>query len=190
MITYTWSISKLDCAPSENGLTNVVKTIHWILQGQDENGITASFSNSYPLPSPTPESFTDYSTLAQETVIGWLESNLDVGYLHSYLANEIASKYNPPITPLPLPWIKAEEPLVVEEVIQEPVITEEPAITEEPVITEEPAITEEPLITEEPVEPTLEEIVSDGYNPDARDGDGDGIVQEGTEWERPIDTQL
>jgi hypothetical protein len=120
-------------------------------------------SNSYPLPSPTPESFTDYSTLAQETVIGWLESNLDVGYLHSYLANEIASKYNPPITPLPLPWIKAEEPI----------------------ITEEPAITEEPVITEEPTEPTLEEKIADGYNPNARDGDGDGIVQEGTEWERP-----
>jgi|TARA_B110000263_G_scaffold248745_1_gene264409 hypothetical protein len=23
-----------------------------------------------------------------------------------------------------------------------------------------------------------------GYNPDARDGDGDGLVQDGTEWER------
>ena len=28
----------------------------------------------------------------------------------------------------------------------------------------------------------------DGYNPDARDGDGDGIVQEGTPWERPVGT--
>jgi hypothetical protein len=28
----------------------------------------------------------------------------------------------------------------------------------------------------------------DGYNPDARDGDGDGIVQEGTPWERPAGT--
>jgi hypothetical protein len=25
-----------------------------------------------------------------------------------------------------------------------------------------------------------------GYNPDARDGDKDGIVQEGTRWERKI----
>jgi len=25
----------------------------------------------------------------------------------------------------------------------------------------------------------------DGYNPDARDGDNDGIVQEGTPFERP-----
>jgi hypothetical protein len=28
----------------------------------------------------------------------------------------------------------------------------------------------------------------EGYNPDARDGDGDGIVQEGTPWERPAGT--
>jgi hypothetical protein len=119
MITYTWSISKLDCAPSENGLTNIVKVIHWGLTGVDENGVSASMSNSYPLPSPSPEAFTDYSTLTEETVIGWLESNLDVGYLQSRLANEIATQYNPPITPLPLPWIKVEESVLVDEVIEE-----------------------------------------------------------------------
>lgn len=159
MITYTWSISKLDCAPAENGLTNIVKVIHWGLTGVDENGISASMSNSYPLPSPSPEAFTDYSTLTKETVIGWLESNLDVGYLKSILSNEIASQYNPPITSLPLPWIRVEEPVVVEE---------------------------ETTTTEQ----TLEEKIADGYNPDAIDGDEDGIVQEGTKWERPVDTEL
>jgi hypothetical protein len=166
MITYTWDIFRLDCAPSENGLTNVVKTIHWILQAQDENGVSSSINNSYPLPSPSPEEFSDYSTLTKETVIGWLESNLDVGYLKSRLANEIATQYNPPIVPLPLPWVKVEEPVL--EVIEEPVAVEEPAS----------------------IEPTLEEMVADGYNPDARDGDGDGLVQDTTKWERPIDTQL
>ncbi len=229
MITYTWSIFRLDCAPSENGLTNVVKVIHWILQAQDENGITASCNNSYPLPSPTPEGFTDYSSLTEETVIGWLKSNLDVGYLQSRLANEIATQYNPPVTTLPLPWVKLEEP--VSEVVEEPVVTEEPVlevteepvseVVEEPVVTEEPVsevveepvsevveepvleVTEEPVleVTEEPVsevveepvvaqEPTLEEMIADGYKPDAKDGDGDGLVQDTTKWERPIDTQV
>ena len=169
MITYTWSISKLDCAPSENGLTNIVKIIHWTLTGVDENGVSSSMSNSYPLSTPSPEGFADYSTLTQETVIGWLESSLDVGYLQTYLASEIASKCNPPITPLPLPWIKAEEPVVVvEEVIEEPIITEEPVSTDS----------------------TLEEKIADGYNPDANDGDDDGIVQEGTKWESPLGTEL
>jgi hypothetical protein len=164
MITYTWDIFRLDCAPSENGLTNVVKTIHWILQAKDENGITSSFSNSYPLPSPSPEEFADYSTLTKETVIGWLESNLDMSYLQTRLTTEIELQYNPPITPLPLPWVNILEPVV----------------TEEPIVVEEPA----------PTEPTLEEMIDSGYNPDARDGDVDGLVQDGTEWERPVDTQL
>lgn len=164
MITYTWSILQLDCAPSENGLTNVVKVIHWSLTGQDENGISASIKNSYPLPEPNPEQFTDYSTLTEETVIGWLQSNLDIGYLQKKLADEIASQYNPPITPLPLPWIPVAEPVSTEPTPEEVI---------EPVVTE----------------PTLEEMIADGYNPNARDGDGDGIVQEGTEWERPLDTQ-
>ena len=193
MITYTWGISRLDCAPSENGLTNVVKVINWGLTGIDENGTSASMSNSYPLPSPSPEAFTDYSTLTQETVISWLESNLDVGYLQTYLANEIASKYNPPITPLPLPWIKVEEPAVVEEgevtlpgeffmgqgIFGMPIVTEEP-VMEEPVVTEEPA----------PKKQTLDEKIADGYKPDARDGDGDGFVQDTTDWERPIDIEI
>ena len=115
MITYTWGISQLDCAPSENGLTNVVKVIHWGLTGRDENGTSASISNSYPLPEPNPEGFTDYSTLTEATVISWLESTLDIGYLHTSLANEIASKYNPPITQLPLPWIPVEKPVVEEQ---------------------------------------------------------------------------
>jgi len=148
MITYTWNISQLDCAPSENGLTNIVKVIHWGLTGVDENGISASMSNSYPLSSPSPEGFADYSTLTKETVISWLENNLDVGYIKSRLSNEIASQYNPPITSLPLPWENVSS------------------------------------------EPTLEEKIADGYNPDARDGDGDGIVQEGTKWERPVGTEL
>jgi hypothetical protein len=112
MINYTWSILQLDCAPSENELINVVKVIHWQLTGQDENGISASMNNSYPLSSPNPEAFTDYSILTEETVIGWLENNLDIGYIKLKLSDKIASQYSPPITSLPPPWIKGEESTV------------------------------------------------------------------------------
>jgi len=175
MITYTWGISRLECAPAENGLTNVVKIIHWIFTGKDENGTSAAIGNSYPLPSPSPEAFTDYSTLTEETVIGWLESNLDVGYLQTVLVDEIASQYNPPITPLPLPWIKVEEPVVIqEETVDTDTGTGYGTGAE---------------MTPSPT-PTLEEKIADGYNPDARDGDDDGIVQDATDWERPVDTKM
>ena len=145
MITYTWSISKLDCAPLENGLTNVVKIIYWGLTGTDENGVSASMSNSYPLSSPSPEEFVDYLTLTEEDVIVWLESNLDVGYIKTKLANEIVSQYNPPITSLPFPWIKVEEPVVVvEEVVVEEIVEEVVEVIEEPVVIEK--IVEEVVI--------------------------------------------
>jgi hypothetical protein len=32
--------------------------------------------------------------------------------------------------------------------------------------------------------------MSEEYNPNATDGDGDGFVQDGTKWERPVGTQL
>jgi hypothetical protein len=138
MINYTWNIIRLDCAPSENGLTNVVKVIHWGFTGQDENGVSASMNNSYPLPSPSPEAFAEYSTLTEATVIGWLENNLDVGYLQTYLSNDIASKYNPPITQLPLPWTNEEElpvteesVLVMEDVVEETAPAEETAPVEQ-----------------------------------------------------------
>ena len=158
MINYTWNIIRLDCAPSENGLTNVVKVIHWSLTGSDENGLSASINNSYPLPSPTPEGFTDYSTLTEETVIGWLESNLDVGYLQTKIANEIATQYNPPITPLPLPWIKVEEPVVEEPVLE---------FGEEPVVEE--------LIG------NIDNLIIDAPNADATNENVDEIIQEEAE---------
>jgi hypothetical protein len=129
MITYTWTILKLDCAPSENGLANVVKVIQWELTGIDESGVSASMSNYYPLNSPIPEEFADYSTLTKEIVIGWLENGLDIGYIKTILSNEISSQYNPPITSLPLPWIKVEEPIVIEDSTEQ--TTEEPVVIED-----------------------------------------------------------
>jgi hypothetical protein len=34
--------------------------------------------------------------------------------------------------------------------------------------------------------PNLEEMIADGYNPNATDGDGDGYLQDGTKWQRPV----
>lgn len=166
MITYTWNIAQLDCAPSENGLTNVVKVIYWTYTAQETDGdqLVSSCNNYYPLTPPAPEQFVDFETLTEDQVIGWLENILDMSILQNNLADQIIAQRNPPIRPLPLPWGK-----IVEE-------------------TSEVA----PDVIEEVVEPApdvVEELIDAGYNPDARDGDSDGLIQDGTEWERPIDTQ-
>ncbi len=53
-------------------------------------------------------------------------------------------------------------------------------IIQEPVV--EP-VKEEPIV-EALVEPVVE---AEGFNPDARDGDGDGLVQDGTPHQRPVE---
>ena len=35
-------------------------------------------------------------------------------------------------------------------------------------------------------EDRLQKKIDDGFNPNARDGDKDGLVQEGTKWERKV----
>ena len=58
-------------------------------------------------------------------------------------------------------------------------IGEEPLV-EEPVV--EP-VTEAPIV-EAPVEPVVE---AEGFDPDAKDGDGDGFLQDGTPHQRPVE---
>jgi hypothetical protein len=50
-------------------------------------------------------------------------------------------------------------------------------------IVEEPTV-EEPIV-EEPV--IKAPVQSKGFNPDAKDGDGDGFVQDGTPHQRPVE---
>lgn len=35
-------------------------------------------------------------------------------------------------------------------------------------------------------EDRLQKKINDGFKPDAKDGDGDGLIQEGTKWERKV----
>lgn len=45
----------------------------------------------------------------------------------------------------------------------------------------------QPEQPEVPAEEAVVDVTAEGYNPDARDGDGDGLVQEGTPFEREVD---
>ena len=47
---------------------------------------------------------------------------------------------------------------------------------------------EEPVVEEPKVEPVAEEpAVEDGFDPDAKDIDGDGFLQDGTPHQRPVE---
>ena len=111
-VTYTWRIERLDAAPTEGELTDVVRKIHWRLFGTDGINTTDAYGD-VPLGAADPDDFTAYSELTPATVLAWLEATIDaragegestVEQLRAGLAGVLAAKRNPAIVPMPLPW--------------------------------------------------------------------------------------
>ena len=104
-VTYTWIIQQLDCVPQQDGLTNVVQTVHWRMTGVDGEH-TAEVYGSVALPGPG-QPFVAYEDLTQAHVEGWVESALGEEQVQEYrqgIASQIAALANPPIVRPALPW--------------------------------------------------------------------------------------
>lgn len=106
-ITYNWLIPQLDCVPSQDGLTNVVQTVHWRLYAEDGTyrGIVYG---SQQFPSPDSANFIPYEDLSKDQVIEWVKESLIAenqwGNVEESLQKQIADQKNPPIVQPPLPW--------------------------------------------------------------------------------------
>ena len=71
-----WLVSQLDTAPSEDGLTDVVKTVHYRYQGQDAEYF-AEVYGTMGCETPSDTDFTAYEDLTYEQVCLWLIAGLD-----------------------------------------------------------------------------------------------------------------
>lgn len=99
-----WTISALDCAPSEDGMTDVVKTVHWRCDGVDGDA-SGSVYSTCGLPTPTGSEFTPYADLTKEQVLGWIWANgVDQEATEAAVQSQIDAAKNPPIVQPPLPW--------------------------------------------------------------------------------------
>ena len=108
---FTWVISRMDTKPQEDGLTDVVVTVHWIRNAEqivDEKPITVYSYGTMGCATPSATDFTAYPDLTYEQVCGWLDSGLDVPAIDANLQQQIDDIINPPIIVLPNPW--APEP--------------------------------------------------------------------------------
>ena len=111
---FTWVIAGMNVRPNADGLSNVVCTVHWryCAEFQDvdatpANGetpiYTAEIYGSYNPPAPSAE-FVPYEQLTKETVVGWLESGLEIDSLQDRLRIMIRNNIVPPVLEPPLPW--------------------------------------------------------------------------------------
>ncbi len=123
MITYKWIFSAFDCRVNEDGMQDVVTTVHWRYNGTNENGISAEIYGAQAVGTPTPDAFTPYPDLSEEQVIGWMEETLDVEAMDLNIAEQIELIINPVYVTLPPPFANTEETVVT--VVDGEVIVEE-----------------------------------------------------------------
>lgn len=103
--TITWIIPQggLECVPSQDGMTNVVKTVHWRCEGVDGD-FAGSVYSTCSLPAPEGQ-FTAYEDLTQETVLSWIWANgVDKDATEAAVLAQIETARNPPVVQPGLPW--------------------------------------------------------------------------------------
>ena len=115
--TYEWVVSQMDTAPSLDGLTDVVVTVHWRRNATAIDGDKTYFADVYgamACATPSETDFTAYPDLTFEQVCSWLDAGNDVEALNANLDAQIENQINPPIIVLPNPWAT---PTLQEEIV-------------------------------------------------------------------------
>ena len=105
-MSYNWKVSALDYAVLQDGLSNVVTTVHWRVSKEDENGNSGSSQGTQNLPAPDPNSFTDWDNLDEFTVLTWATNEMgeeQVAAIEASIDAQIAEKANP-TSGTDVPW--------------------------------------------------------------------------------------
>jgi L-aminopeptidase/D-esterase-like protein len=92
----TWTINQLDRQTSDG----LVTTIHWTASSVDGD-YSVSINNTQQLERG--DSFVDYASLTEETVLNWLWTKVDKEVVEAALAAQIDAQKNP-VKASGLPW--------------------------------------------------------------------------------------
>ena len=90
-ITYKWTINALDAKISHDSKDNVINTIHWgYLASEDHEAgaYTASSIGTHSVEYDK-DNFTEYDSIVEADVIGWLENGLDIDSMKASLDSQI-----------------------------------------------------------------------------------------------------
>jgi len=102
--TYNWVISALDCIPNTPEGADYVVTAHWSCNGTDGT-YNGSVYSTCSFPVVQGSSFIPYSSLTEQTVLGWIWANgVDQAATEAAVQQQIENQINPPVVTPPLPW--------------------------------------------------------------------------------------
>lgn len=100
---YSWTFPYFDVAPNKNGLTNVVKVIHWRYR-LDKDGLFSEIFGSTGLDGPSSGSFVPYDQITEPWAIEMVNLKNDVAQLQEALLLDIESQKNPPTVQMAPPF--------------------------------------------------------------------------------------
>lgn len=103
MTTYTWSFPQFDVAKAEDGLTDVVKTIHWRYDATD-GAFSAGAYGSCGLEAPDANAFVPYTQITAEWAIACVTAQVNLEELNAALDKQIETQKNPPVVPMVPPF--------------------------------------------------------------------------------------
>ena len=106
MITYTWTITALNSYPEYMEEQDVVFTIFATYTGTDGT-YSSDIILSQALNISNNTTFTPYSELTEQQVLGWLLAALtpqQISQMQSKITAQIIADNQPPFVQLPLPW--------------------------------------------------------------------------------------
>lgn len=104
--TYTWDLGPLETALNEDGLTNVVKAVHWRLKATS-GMYSDTIYGVASMPAADPDDFVVYEDLTKAQVQAWVEGALGADTVAQYKSNldtSIDRMINPIKATLPPPW--------------------------------------------------------------------------------------
>jgi hypothetical protein len=116
MITYDWNCKTVDVHPQEEGETDVVYNVHWIVTGTKEDYSATSIGTQVvPLDPETP--FIPFDELTNEVVVGWTKNAMgeeQVQSIEDGIASQIAELENPTSITMTI-GEQPEPPVTIEE---------------------------------------------------------------------------
>ena len=108
--TYSWKINALDTYPTKDSLADVVYSVHYSYiatsdqKDSDDNPYSTDFIGIVQIGDPDSKNFIAFADLKESTVIGWIESVLDVTTMKSSIDTALADIITPPTVTKKVPW--------------------------------------------------------------------------------------
>tara|TARA_R110000868_G_scaffold337750_2_gene598614 strand:+ start:1150 stop:1479 length:330 start_codon:yes stop_codon:yes gene_type:complete len=107
MITNTWGIIGMDCAPTMRALTDYVVALRWTLNATDGTYRGSAYGTASFDVSLTSPKYIPYADITLEQAIVWAKNSLGVEQVAMYekaVADQIEAQSIPPTINPPLPW--------------------------------------------------------------------------------------